>query len=143
MDFKIIAVYEQDCHLVLRVEHYLDSLPWYKDDYIWQGREGLKRKRKTNANGSLLMDNGRVAPLRDEEPYLPAGRNWARYGMPHMDDGSILETIKVAHRRSVENGRPYADGTIGTAKLTFEDRDYTGCSQLVAKFAHLPGNYDS
>lgn len=149
MDCKIVNVFEFDCHLIAQVEHYhVDGSFWFLENYRWQGRAGLVRKRMTNARGEVLMDNGEVAPTRHEggdepklEPYLPDGREWARHTTPAMDEESILGIMRDTHQRRLITGWPQGTvdvvGRIPDSKIAQRDRD--GCSQLVDKFAYLVG----
>ena len=145
---KVTDVFQQDCHLIVRAEHYHpDGTFWFLENYRWQGREGLKRKRVTNTAGRLLMDNGKVAPLRIEDgdstpvAYLPKGREWARRSTPHMDEDSILDTIRSIHRQRLTSGWPQGTvdlvSRISPDKIRQQDRD--GCPQLINKFAYLVG----
>ena len=145
MDFKIVNVFEQDCHLVAQVEHYHpDGSFWHLEHYRWQGREGLKHGRQMNARGQLLMDNGEVAPLkmvgRLEQAYLPVGRAWARESTPYLNEECILQTIRSVHADRLVSGWP--QGSVDILGRTRPDKlqeDWDGCAQLVTKFAYLKG----
>lgn len=144
-DFRILDVFQQDHHLIVRAEHFNpDGSFWFLENYIWQGREGLKRKRKTDAQGRILMDDGKPAPLTDHpdveerRQFLPLGRDWARHDTPHMDEGSILTTIRSIHEQRLVSGWP--QGTIDTlALLMGNSQDEVGCPDLIGKFAALAG----
>lgn len=147
MDFQLIDITNVQSHLVVTAEHYHpDGSFWFRENYVWQGREGLKRKRKTDAEGRILMDDGQRAPLRlgiDDElvPYLPSGRTWARLPAPHMDEESILTTMRSIHQQRLISGWPQGRidkiSRISESKIRQEDRD--GCPILIAKFAALKG----
>ena len=143
---KIVDVFEKDCHLIVLVEHYhADGSFWFREDYRWQGREGLKQKRATNDQGEALMDDGQVAPTHnvegDQLHYLPEGREWARLPAPHIVDDSILSVIRSIHAQRLVWGWPQGAidqvSSIPDSKISQRDRD--GCPVLIAKFAALVG----
>jgi len=146
MDFKIIEVYASSGHLVVTAEHYnANGSLWFVEHYTWQGREGLKQKRATNALGQLLLDNGTVAPteVRRGPPdelaaFLPPGRNWLRQPAPHMVDDSILSVIRAIHKQRLASGWP--QGKVDTLQ-TFKSAstDHAGVTVLLAKFRSLIG----
>lgn len=146
-DFKILDVFADNARLVVRVEHYnADDSVWFTENYCWQGREGLKRKRQTNSDGAYLMDDGNVAPLMPAdpvtgfaEPYLPDGRTWARYDIPYMDESSILGTIRSTHDDRLVSGWP--QGSVDAMSSTGQPnpRDEAGISTLVSLFSSLKG----
>ena len=144
MDFKIIDVHNQDSHLAVCVEHYnVDGTLWFTENYTWQGREGLKQKRATNADGDILLTDGTVAPylatndVGIAEQYLPEGKSWQLRPAPHMDDESILTTIRATHKDRLVSGWPSTTDTLSPCSCTNEDVD--GCDTLVSKFTSLIG----
>ena len=140
MDFKILAVFEQDCHLVVRAEHYQpDGSFWFLEHYTWQGREGLKAKRKTDKRGRLLLSDGKLAPQRGDPPesYLPTGEEWSRHLPPHVDEDSILSTIRGIHKQRLRDGFPGVVDTLSSRPFTRDDA--SGCQVLTAKFSYLAG----
>ena len=149
-DFKILDVFADNAWLVIRSEQYnADGSVWFVENYRWQGREGLKHKRKTNSDGRPLMDDGNIAPLRDvditgvADPYLPEGRTCARHEVPHMDESSILRTIRSVHTQRLASG--WEQGSIDAISpgKTPSQPDLDGVSVLVTHFESLKGNsYD-
>jgi hypothetical protein len=152
-DFRILNVLERDCHLVVCVEHYKDDQWWFTENYCWPGVEGIKRKRLVDSEGWVLMDNGVRAPFHPQtavearpgnqrwRQYLPRGRDWARADTPHMDEGSILETIRSHHAKLLAAG--FTGGTVDTlGPHPFSERDRAGCPQLLAKFRYLIGRQE-
>ena len=144
MDFKILAVFKQDCHLIVRVEHYnVDDSFWFIEHYRWRGRQGLQRKRLTDSQGYILLSDLRRAPRRRNSPkaslaaYLPAGAEWAYKPPPIMVDESIIGVITSIHKRRLISGWPERTDRLGPS--TFNDRDQVGCSFLVSVFQHLVG----
>ena len=135
------------CQLVLFVEHYhVDGSSWFWENYTWEAEEGLKHKRKTNSRGRILMDNGKVAPLREHDlpalryAYLPEGREWARHDTIHMDESSVFNTIRSIHVQRLITGWP--NGTVDRLSPVSEARlrrGRDGCDQLLAKFKYLEG----
>lgn len=139
MSFKILDVFQDDGHLVVRVQHFQNDLPWFKEDYVWQGREGLKRKRMTNAKGEILLGDQTVAPFdEDGHQFLPPGAKWRYRAAPHMDENSILSVIRSIHAERLFAGTPYTDGTSTTNRPSSND-DRSGVGKLIAKFAGLKG----
>jgi len=146
MDFKITEVYISSGHLVVTAEHYnANGSLWFVEHYTWQGREGLKQKRATNALGQLLLDDGTVAPvavrrgpLDELVAFLPPGRNWLRQPAPHLVDDSILGTIRSIHKQRLATGWP--QGKVDTLR-TFKPAptDHAGVAVLLAKFRLLVG----
>jgi hypothetical protein len=143
MDFKIINVHNQDSHLAVYVEHYhVDGTLWFTENYTWQGREGLKQKRATDADGRILLTDGTVAPYLTNdceiaEQYLPEGKSWELLPGPRMDDESILTTIRAIHRDRLVSGWPSTTDTLRPCVCTNKDVD--GCDALVSKFTPLVG----
>ena len=142
--FEVLSVFEIHCHLIARVRHLnRDGSEKCMEDYGWQGRQWFQHKRQVNGSGEMLMDDGSVAPSRlldegDSEQYLPEGRDWAMQTVPHMDDSSILDTIRSCHHRHAQGYNGCNDNV--PFKPSQQDRD--GCSGLVAHFQHLVGRYD-
>lgn len=147
-DFTILAVATRDGHLVVDVEHFdVVGAHWFYEDYVFQGREGLKRKRTTNAMGELLMDDGRVAPTRldPDDPagltsgqYLPVGRTWQLQSTPWMGDESILTTIRSIHAQRLVSKFPGKDNRLTpNSKLKPSGDDTGGVGQLLTKFSRL------
>ncbi len=123
--------------MVVQAEHYRsDGTGWFTENYVFQGREGLKQKRKTNAQGRLLMDDATVAPGAPKQ-FLPPGREWARHPAPHMAEESIIGTITSIHKQRLVTGWPTGVDVISSK--TFTNRDAAGVSALLAKFGHLAG----
>ena len=147
MDFRIVDVFELDCHLIVKVEHYnADDSFWHVENYRWQGREGLAQKRRrSEITGNLMMDNGEDAPIRaaadgdPEHAYLPEGRTWARLPAPYMDDESILSQIRETHAARLVSGWPQGSvdvvGRIPDERIAQIDRD--GCATIFARFESL------
>lgn len=144
-DFRIVDIFTQDGQLVVKAEHFRpDGSAWFTENYTWQGREGLKQKRATNALGQLLLDDGTVAPS-DPDPNvpgrrnfrLPPGRTWALRPGPHMDESSILSTIRSIHRQRLLTGWPNTVDRLGNFRPKPED--VTGCPALLARFQALLG----
>ena len=143
-DYRILSVGDHDSQLCVEVEHFnADGTHWFFEEYHWQGREGLKRKRQTDAQGRPLMDNGQPVPLipdpdtGDMIPVLPSGREYALGNTPHMVDDSIFTTIESIHRNRGTN-QGY-DGRRLSLSLSATLEDHAGIGQLVAKFASLNG----
>ena len=144
--FNIAEVSVCDCHLLVKVEHLNDDgSPWFWEQYIWQGREGIKQNRASNPDGEFLMDNGEVAPfledVRHPEQYLPDGRTWARRPGTHMDNSSILGAIREVHQQR-QGGFVGYNGWI-TPSLEHRTDDEDGCAILLDRFSGLVGRYDS
>ena len=149
IDFKIIDIFEHYFCLIVLAEHYhADGGFWFRENYRWLGSEGLIQKRATDSEGRPLLDNGELAPTRpadnhrpEEVAYLPSGRDWARLPAPHVDEGSILDTIRSIHAQRLVTGFPQGTidrvSAIPDSKITQRDRD--GCPVLIAKFAYLKG----
>ena len=143
MIFKILDVYAQDNHLCVWVQHFrATGSEWFKEHYLFQGREGLKQKRATDAQGRILMDDGEVAPILIRKDgltgsYLPTGRTWKRLPAPHMDDSSILVTIRSIHQQRTASGWIRGDNTLSNHKSTVEDE--LGNPVLLERFGHLKG----
>ena len=148
MDFKIVDVFVTDGQLVVKAEHYqAGGALWFVEHYIWQGREGLKQKRATNALGQLLLDDGTVAPATPDPDrpgrriaFLPAGRDWLRQPAPHMDDSSILNQIRSTHRQRVASGWPTTIDRLPSFKPTLADG--LGVETLRLKFQSLIGRQE-
>jgi hypothetical protein len=150
MDFKIVDVFTQDGQLVVRAEHYhpTDAASvWFVEHYTWQGREGLKQKRATNALGQLLLDDGTVAPVEVQPgppdklvPFLPAGRDWLRQPAPHMVDDTILATIRSVHRQRRASGWPTTTDRLPSFK--FSPADALSVETLRLKFQGLIGRQE-
>ena len=146
MDFKIVDVFTQDGQLVVKAEHYHPSgVLWFVEHYTWQGREGLKQKRATNALGQLLLDDGTVAPSTThpgppaEVIYsLPAGRTWLLRPGPHMDRSSIVKTIRKIHKQRLVSGWPQGQMD-PMCRFKFNGDDTTGCTGLRSHFQTLIG----
>ena len=146
-DFKVISVWEQDCHLIVTAEHYHpDASFWFTENYRWQGREGLRHKRSTNARGELLLSDGTVAPTRnnvlgESEAYLPGGTDWQRNAGIHMDNNAVLGVIRTIHGERLLSGWPQGQRdvvqSVSVERLSQEDQD--GCSVLTAAFSSLVG----
>jgi len=144
MIFKIVNIFQQDAHLVVQVEHYNpDGTFWFLEHYRWQGREGLKRKRATNAQGEILLEDGSVAPYSDPpgelEQYLPEGAKWQYLPGPHLDESNILGTIQTIHQRRLASGWPQGrvDILARTAPHKLRQEDHDGSPQLLSKFDSL------
>ena len=149
MNFKIIDVFTHDGHLVVKAEHFnLDSSFWFLEYYLFQGREWHKHKRAVNARGQTLLDDGTVGPTRPRpnepertEQFLPPGRTWALRPGPHMDDSTILDTIRSIHKQRLVSGWPQGKiDRLGTLKPA--PQDTTGCVPLAAHFQHLKGRVE-
>ena len=143
-DFRILDVLDHDCHLAVKVQHlHDDGSSWYVEHYLFQGREGLKHKRSTNAAGRLLMDNDEEAPEGDspeklpeeaagphnQAQFLPEGREWKRNSEPHLHEESILNAIRQHHIICSEPDAPVQQ----------DDVDRQGCEALAAYFQYLRG----
>jgi hypothetical protein len=146
-DFKIVQVFEKDCQMVVQVEHnHADGSFWHLEHYVHQGREGLRQKRATTRDGIPLMDNDQIAPLVDivegaitrQDRRLPPGRTWKLRPGPHLDDDSILETIREIHSLRLLSGWPQGSvDKLSTSKHS--DADKAGCPSLTAHFQRLVG----
>lgn len=144
MDFKVLDVFVQGGHLVVKAQHFkLDGTAWFTEHYLFQGREGLKHKRATNGLGQPLLDDGTVAPTelkRDNNrqvPVLPTGRQWARRPEPHLAEDSILHTIRLIHRQRTALNSPNTVDSLVVPPATKADND--GCAALLTKFQGLNG----
>lgn len=146
-DFKIVDVFTQDGQLIVKAEHYhaTGSL-WFVENYTWQGREGLKQKRATNALGQLLLSDNSVAPSRIVRPglpdvleqYLPTGAQWKYRPGPHMDEASILSVIASIHQQRLAAGWPQGQvDVLRRFKPTQEDEG--GIVGLTLGFQSLKG----
>ena len=148
MEFKIVDVFTHDSQLVVKAEHYHpNGALWFVEHYTWQGREGLKQKRATNALNQLLLDDGTVAPFttRPGQPSegiysLPPGRSWRLRPGPHMDDSSILEVIRSVHRQRRVAGWPNSTDRLPRFKSSSDDMQ--GCQTLRLKFQSLIGRQE-
>lgn len=149
MDFMIVDVFTQDGQLVVKAEHYHPTgALWFVEHYTWQGREGLKQKRATNALGQPLLDDGTVAPSTTNPGppvqviyWLPDGRSWLRLPAPHMVNHSILTTIRSIHRQRLTSGWP--QGKIDRLPaFKFSPEDEAGCPVLLTKFRLLVGQQE-
>jgi hypothetical protein len=154
-DFTILDVFDNDCHMVVKVQHlHDDDAPWHIEYYYFQGREGLKHKRVTDAEGFILMDDGAVAPKRDrpirqvgepatlhnQEQYLPSGRDWARHPEPHLDVESILNVIRNQHTaRSVDTETIQRQRDDVLIPMKHNEQDTQGYVILVNHFQSLIG----
>ena len=146
-DGQIVAMGTLDGHLVVVVDHFHPGGSfWFREDYTWEGREGLKHKRMTDRQGRILMDNDQPAPYRAREDpgrtppqYLPAGRDWKRHTHPHMDDDSILDVIRSIHRQRLLSGWTRVDRPLQPGQLRCKQEDRDGCNHLVTRFQHLLG----
>jgi len=152
MDYRIVDVFINDFRLCVKADHYHpDGSFWFTEHYTFLGREGLKQKQATDAQGNVLMDDGTPAPTRaggrvpinasERIPYLPSGRSWKYRPGPHMSDNSILEAISSIHKQRLVTGWP--QGKVDSLKprrassMTQADRD--GCAILNVAFQHLIG----
>lgn len=143
--FKILDIFARDGQLVVKVEHYNpDNTVWFMEHYIWQGREGLKQKRATNALGQPLMDNGLMAPstVLQGSPdlviyLLPLGRTWLRRPGPYMVDDSILNVIRSIHQQRLASGWPSRSNRLSPFKHTTYDD--IGVLVLITQFMRLVG----
>ena len=161
MDFRIVRVFDHDCHLTFQVEHFnADETFWFSEHYLFQGREGLCHQRMENASGELIMDNGEVAPTRlfaksrakaqftdaenkafglVDEQYLPDGRDWAYQTTPYLDVSSVLAVIGQSHSSHLVSGLPAANTVDVLHSMRPSERDRLGCDSLLLKFQHLVG----
>lgn len=150
MQYKITDIVLQAGHLVVTVQHFApDGSNWFLENYVWQGREGLKQKRAVNAQGQLLQDDGTVAPTimvnsgprQEPRQYLEAGKNWQRQPGTHMVDDSIISVIRSTHAQRLASGWPG-----GTNKLSLlkppQQPDVDGGPALLARFQHLIGRIE-
>ena len=146
MDFKILDVTAQNGHLVVTAQHYKpDGSPWFTENYLFQGREGLKQKRATNVLGQILQDDDTVAPTvvvrrgppDQVEQVLEPGKRWKLLPGPHMDESSILGTIRLIHAQRVASGFQGNNDRLVTPPSTVEDG--TGCNVLLARFSLMKG----
>jgi hypothetical protein len=154
-DFRIVDIWSQDGQMVLEVEMFHpDGTFWHFENFIFQGREGLKRPRVTNAQGEALMDNGVPAPwnnphnpnpITSEEiltennrmQYLPPGRHWKRSWSFFLDESSILLVIQsVYEERLITN---WVDGQSRLIEPPMEGNllDKFGVTELVNHFTYL------
>ena len=140
-EFKVLDVRAHNGQLLVRVEHFdASGSHWFFEDYTWQGREGLKRKRQTNPQGKLLLADGTVAPSNAKgDQYLPGGREWAYLPPPIMDNEAIVSVIRQVHQSRLITGAPYADGRLRTSVPPGTPRDNAGIGLLASKFAGLRG----
>ena len=146
--FTILSVQDRDGALLIGVQHFSpDGSPWFIEEYQFQGREGDKHKRASNADGELLLDgSGAVAPKTEDEDgreyqYLPAGAAWRYQSVPHLVDESILDVIRTVHAE----GRPqgYDGRRPGPLGTPIAARDATGVAKLTTAFSRLEGvSYD-
>jgi hypothetical protein len=102
-DFRIIDISEHQGQLLVQVEHFKTNGTFdYFENYMWQGREGLKFPRITNSDGIPLMDNGQPVPyvvgLYGRTTYqLPANRNWKLSAKPYLTLDSIIGVVQDIH----------------------------------------------
>jgi hypothetical protein len=143
--FRILDVRTEYGHLVVEVEHFKpDGSFAYFENYLWQGREGLKREIAKDAAGFLLLEDNtraptKLAPSRRQEQYKPAGKAWKRSNRVPMVEDSITSVIQQIH-----NERAGQDWTKGQNRLTvtrqnFKEADTEGLSRLAAKFRRMKG----
>ena len=151
-DFKILDIFAQDGQLVARVAHYHPAAPaavWFVEHYTWQGCEGLKRKRATNALGQLLQDDDSVAPTRlkqserperldNVEQFLAAGRTWKLRPGPHMVEDSILIRIRGIHKERLLSGWPHGQADV-LGRCRGSPDDTLGAPALLAHFRYMIG----
>jgi hypothetical protein len=142
MAFEIIDVLDHDCDLCVCVNHFhADGSFWFRENYLWQGREGLRCRIALNADGEPLLSDDSVAPMSDASGYYcPSGMAWKRTSEIYLDvETSILEMIRSTHSRRLLAGWP--QGTIDQVppKQQRSSEDESGCSVLIAKFASLKG----
>jgi hypothetical protein len=147
--FRILAVRSEYGHLVVEAEHFNpDGSFAYFENYLWQGREGDKHARVTNARGQLMLDDDTVAPLRIKNPrpglpdtpleqYRPEGRQWKRYATPHMDSGSITSTIEAIHSQRLITGWSKGQSRLTVSPHDGLQKDRDGVAALVSKFVGL------
>jgi hypothetical protein len=148
-DFRIIDVKAHDGMLVVEVEHFkADGSFDYFENYIWQGREGLKRPRVVNDRGGLYLSDGALAPSVIEDGrkryYRPDQRSWLRTNTPHMDQGSILRVVQQIHdqRKNWRNqdwprGEKQGQSRLSEPPIRNSLRDTQGVDRLVTKFRRL------
>ena len=142
--FQILDVFPHSNHLVVKVQHlHPGGEDWFIEHYVFQGREGLKRKRMVNAEGQLLMDNGNIAPKRGipdrpgkSEQFLPSGHDWARNPPPYMDETSVLQIIQSTHAERTISGW---EGDDILSELSWHQEDEDGAGILIAKLSYLKG----
>lgn len=144
--FKIIDIFVHDDQLVVKVEHYNpDSTVWFVEHYTWQGREGLKQKRATNALGQPLLNNGAVAPstiaLDGRVIYsLPLGRDWLRLPGTHLTAEAILGVIRSIHQQRLATGWAIKLARLPAFKAIPEDT--LGVAALRLQFQGLIGRQE-
>jgi hypothetical protein len=145
--FRIISVSTHDNQLLVEVEHFkTDGSFDYFENYLWQGREGLKEPRMVNSQGDLYLSDGSIAPYRvlDEgrrQYYRPDGRGWLRTGTPHLDHESVLTSISLIHkeRETWDNddwpgGYKRGQSRLLEKPVAFNQRDAAGIEKLISKF---------
>lgn len=145
-DFKILSVSQQDGCLIVQGEHYhLDGSLWFVENYLFQGREGLKHKRVTDEQGHLLMGNGDRAPTRivnkEMQQYLPPGSTWMRRSEPHLDEVGIVGVMRSIHNQRLSEGWPHMVDVLSTC--TAQGVDINGIDSLFLAHQGLAGRvYD-
>ena len=143
---EVVNRFEQDGFFVVEAEHYHDDGSfWYSEHYRWVSTEGNKRKRLSDADGRLVLDDGSLAPRTTDSTgvstdTLPEGRQWALRPGPHMDDGSVWSVIIQDHeaRREV-----YAGGrnTLARTPTHGEAEEIaSGNTALLTRFADVVGD---
>ena len=103
-DFRIIDVGQHNGQLLVEVEHFKpDGSFDYFENYMWQGREGVRFPRAQDSEGYLLLKNGNRAPFKVNpltnqlDQYAPNSNSWLRESTPYLDTGSIIGVIQHIH----------------------------------------------
>lgn len=142
---KIVNKFCQDGFFVVEAEHFHDDDSfWYSEHYRWLSTEGNKRKRLTDADGRLVLDDGSLAPRTTDDnglvsDTLPEGREWALRPGPHMDNASIWSVITQDHKARLG---AYGGGiNILDRNSTHgnEEEIASGNTELMTRFADVIG----
>ncbi len=111
-DFRIIGVTAEYGQLIVEVQHFhTDGSPWFFEDYTFQGREAFKFP--------ILRDTGK------------------RSANPHLDQGSILRTIRSIHRQRLATGWTKGAQRLTTTPLDATFTDLFGAPLLADRFKTL------
>ncbi|KKL95065.1 hypothetical protein LCGC14_1858350, partial [marine sediment metagenome] len=144
-DFRIISIGEHDGQLLLEVEHFRpDGSFWFFENYLWQGREGLKEPKVVNSSGGLYLDDMALAPYTldgrgERQFYLPDERQWLRTGLPHLDQASILSVIVQTHEQRTVSGWNRGQSRLVEPAIPHVASDQAGVGVLVSRLRNLAG----
>ena len=113
-DFRIITVEAEYGQLIIEVQHFrADGSHWFFEHYTFQGREAYK------------------SPIDHAIG--------ARTGIPHLDQDSILHTIRSIHDQRRITGWNKGRQRLTTTPLDGSDRDFAGAPLLAIIFQPMVG----